>query len=87
MKREIIGQLLRAAYALLIAFMVGKWALHAAYAKRGYEAVGGEYILILAAFWLAWKVFGIFIKAVEEDRNGSKKRRSRGNIRVRNRRG
>ena len=35
--------------ALLVAWLVSLWATPAAYAERGYQAVGGEWILIAAA--------------------------------------
>ena len=34
--------------ALLVAWLVSLWATPAAYAERGYQAVGGEWILIAA---------------------------------------
>jgi hypothetical protein len=36
--------------SIFSAWLVSLWALPAAYAQRGYFAVGGEWILIIAAF-------------------------------------
>lgn len=35
--------------ALLVAWLVALWAIPAAYAERGYRAVGGEWLLITVA--------------------------------------
>lgn len=37
-------------YSLSVTYFFGKWAVAYAYAERGYEAFGGEYLLILLCF-------------------------------------
>ncbi len=48
--------------AFLGAFAVASWAVPAAYAERGYSAVGGEWLLVavtfIAVFWLCEVVNG-----------------------------
>lgn len=39
-RRRIVRELLEAVYALAVTYAIGKWAIQAAYLKRGYEAVG-----------------------------------------------
>lgn len=40
--------LLALVLALLVAWLVALWAIPAAYAERGYQAVGGEWMLVAA---------------------------------------
>lgn len=42
-------RLTTAALTILAAGLVALWAIPAAYAERGYQAVGGEWVLIAAA--------------------------------------
>lgn len=42
LKRDLIAVI----WTLLVTYAIGKWAFHLAYIERGYEAVGGEYLLI-----------------------------------------
>ena len=83
MHRKEIRELLAACYGLAVTYMVGRWAIHYAYLERGYDAVGGEYLLIPMVFLVAYKVFEIFINALEEEINGNKKRRGREVVRMR----
>lgn len=78
-RRRIVRELLETVYALAITCAIGKWAIHAAYLERGYEAVGGEYCLILMTYWVAWKAISYFFDALEDLRyeRFRKKRRSR----------
>ena len=46
-----------------------------AYAERGYEACGGEYLLAILAFVAAWKVINIFFKYFRRESNGEKRYR------------
>lgn len=61
-------------------------AFHLAYIERGYEAVGGEYLLILAVYWGAWKAINYLFDSLEEleDERNCRKKRSRGTARMRN---
>ena len=63
-----------------VTYAIGKWAFHLAYIERGYEAVGGEYLLILAVYWGAWKAINCLFDSLEElenERNRRKKRSRR----------
>jgi F0F1-type ATP synthase assembly protein I len=42
--------LIKTAVSSFIAWLISLWAIPAAYAERGYSAVGGEWILIIATF-------------------------------------
>ena len=77
MRKKIFNDVLASVYALVVAGMIGKWAVNMAFNERGYEAVGGEYFIILIVFVIAYKVFEIFINLLEAEFNGSKKRRCR----------
>lgn len=82
---SLVRQLIETAYALAITIAVGKWAIHYAYLERGYESVGGEYLLILVAYWVAYKTIQILFDALEEEIHGRrhrKKRRSRRSVRI-----
>ena len=48
---KIVVAFLEVFYSIVPTYLVGKWAIASTYAERGYEAYGGEYILI--AFVLA----------------------------------
>lgn len=45
LKRDLIAVI----WTLLVTYAIGKWSFHLAYIERGYEAVGGEYLLIPVA--------------------------------------
>lgn len=51
-------------YALVIAFLLGKWGIYMACAERGYEAVGGEYCMILIAGQAAGMAIGHFFNSL-----------------------
>ena len=46
--RKRTRRLLALILALLVAWLVALWAIPAAYAERGYQAVGGEWMLVAA---------------------------------------
>lgn len=52
------------------AYFVSLWAIPAAYNERGYEAYGGEYLLILAAFVTAYKATSLFFKNFRRKKRG-----------------
>lgn len=56
------------------------------YIERGYEAVGGEYLLIPVVYWGAWKAINYLFDSLEELENerNCRKKRSRGTARMRN---
>jgi hypothetical protein len=59
--RRIIVFALRFIIATASAIIVASWAIPAGAAQRGYDAVGGEYLLILVAwvlgFWASGAIF------------------------------
>lgn len=76
LKSRFIRAVVENLYAIEVAFSIGKWAVHMAYLERGYEAVGGEYFLIIMAYWVAWKIIHYLFDALEElncERNREKR--------------
>lgn len=63
---------------LAVTYTVGKWAVHAAYLERGYEAMGGEYLLILLASMAAYKVIHYIFDTLEAERREYKRSKERG---------
>lgn len=59
--KKVVEVALELFFSYSVAFFVGKWAIEFAYQERGYEAVGGEYLLIIMtymfSFWLIRKFF------------------------------
>lgn len=49
-------------YSFASSYFVGKWAIACAYAKRGYKAYGGEYLLIMLTFVLSYRFVRKFFK-------------------------
>ena len=79
-RKSLLTQIIEIVYALIVTYAVGKWAIHFAYQERGYDAVGGEYLFILAAYWVAYKTIHYLFDVLEEETYGKrvhKKRRSR----------
>ena len=83
-QKEAVKQLLATGYAIPVTAMIGKWAFHTAYLERGYEAVGGEYLLIPMVFFIAYKAFEFFINTLEEEVYGSNEERGRRDFGMRN---
>lgn len=76
LKRELIAIM----WTLLVTYAIGKWSFHLAYIEREYEAVGGEYLLIPAVYWGAWKAINYLFDSMEEleyERHRRKKRSGR----------
>lgn len=61
-KRNLIA----AVYTMAVTFAVGRWAICMAYLERGYRAVGGEYLLVLAVCWMAWKAVNYLFDTLED---------------------
>lgn len=82
LKRDLIAVI----WTLLVTYAIGKWAFHLAYIERGYEAVGGEYLLLPVVYWGAWKAINYLFDSLEELENerNCRKKRSRGTARMRN---
>ena len=76
LKRELIAIV----WTLLVTYAIGKWSFHLAYIERGSEALGGEYLLIPAVYWGAWKAINYLFDSMEEleyERQRRKKRSGR----------
>lgn len=58
----LVQLVIRAAIAGTVSWWVHWWAAPAAYTQRGYEAVGGEWVLILFAFAFSFWFVGIFFR-------------------------
>lgn len=54
------------AYALAVTLSAGKWVICMAYMERGYEAVGGEYLLVPIVYWMEWKIINCFFDTLED---------------------
>lgn len=54
-------------YSLGITYFVAKWAIAYAYSVRGYEAYGGEYILIFIAFGFSFGSIHVFFRSLREE--------------------
>lgn len=64
---------IKAFFSYSVAYFVSLWAMDAAYAERGYEAYGGEYILILWSFMLAYKALSLFFGNFRRKKDGEKR--------------
>lgn len=57
---KIVIDSLAMAYSIFITYITGQWMIRSATKWRGYDAVGGEYILIIVtfigSFWVMWKL-------------------------------
>ncbi len=57
---KIVGVSLALVYSIFITYVAGQWIIKSVAEWRGYDAVGGEYILIsiifIGIFWIMWKL-------------------------------
>ena len=65
-KTRFLRELAESMYALAVMIAIGKWAIRMAYLERGYEAIGGEYCLMIMAYWVAWKIIHYLFDALED---------------------
>lgn len=77
LKHEAVRQLIECVYCLVVTYGIGHWAIVTAHNSRGYDAVGGEYILILAVYLIAWVTIHKFLEELEVWINGSNRRKKR----------
>lgn len=60
--KKIMAAAVALPYSAFITYIAGKWMIESAAKFRGYDAIGGEYIVAViifaASFWLVWKVLG-----------------------------
>ncbi len=78
-KWKIIKNIVIIAYTLTITYLATQCAFEIAYAERGYDAIGGEYVVIPVAAYVAYRTITIVAENIEEDlnekiRNSNKKR-------------
>ena len=65
-KNRFLRGLAESVYALVVMIAIGKWTIYMAYLERGYEAIGGEYCLMIMAYWVAWKTIHYLFDALED---------------------
>lgn len=65
-KSRFLRELTECLYALVVMIAIGKWAIHMAYLERGYDAIGGEYFLMIMAYWVAWKTIHYLFDILED---------------------
>ena len=65
-KNRFLRGLAESVYALVVMIAIGKWTIYMAYLERGYEAIGGEYCLMIMAYWVAWKIIHYLFDALED---------------------
>jgi len=60
--KKIMAAAVALPYSAFITYIAGKWMIESAAKFRGYDAIGGEYIVAViifaASFWLVWRVLG-----------------------------
>lgn len=60
--KKIMAAAVALPYSTFITYIAGKWMIESAAKFRGYDAIGGEYIVAViifaASFWLVWRVLG-----------------------------
>lgn len=61
-KRDLIS----AVWTLMVTSAIGKFLIRLAYMERGYDAVGGEYLVIIIVCMAAWKTINYFFDTLEE---------------------
>lgn len=73
-KKRWLKEIVTAVYTLAVTYMVWKWASYFAYLERGYDAFGGEYLLIPAVAWATYKAVNVFFDVMEEEKECSKRK-------------
>lgn len=66
---SVLLMMLEMYYSLSLTYFVGKWAITYACAERGYEACGGEYLLVLLCFITSFHGIRIFFKYHREEKS------------------
>lgn len=67
-------------YSLSVTYFVGRWAIAYAYTERGYEAYGGEYLLILFCFITNFYMIRKFLKTLGGSHERSNETGGRGAV-------
>ena len=71
---KIVLCIIKMFFSYSVAYFVSPWAIQAAYNERGYEACGGEYILIFASFIFAYESISLFFKYFRREKSWKKKK-------------
>lgn len=69
---RIVLLIIKMFFAYSVSYFVSIWAIQEAYNERGYKAYGGEYILIMAAFGLAYGLISNFFKYFRREKKWEK---------------
>lgn len=69
---KIVLILIKIFFSFSVAYFVSLWARKTAYDERGYEACGGEYILIIIAFAAAYYMVSLFFKYFRREKKWKK---------------
>lgn len=79
MWRNIICCLLKIGYASIVTYAVGRWAVNYAYLERGYEAVGGEILILPLVWWAAYRLIHHLFNVLEAGKyaGGNKRKKIR----------
>lgn len=59
---KVLKTLLQLETAAIAGMLMAAMVVPAAYAQRGYDAVGGEWILVMLAAWAGWQIGKEFMK-------------------------
>ncbi len=77
MWRYIVRCLFEFGYASAVTYAIGKWSISYAYLERGYEAVGGEVLILPAVWWVAYKLVHHFCNILEAEKHAEKRKKIR----------
>lgn len=80
MDKERLRKLLAFFCTLAITVVTGKVLIYLAYMARGYEAFGGEYLLIPVVCWIVWKAINFFLDKLEDIDDARACEKGRGRI-------
>lgn len=77
-RRKFLRDVAAPVYTLAVTLSAGKLAVCMAYLERGYEAAGGEYLLVPIVCWVEWKIINCFFDALEDLEYEQKGKKGRG---------
>lgn len=61
-REKALSIIFRVLISATITLLFGVWAIECAYLERGYQAYGGECLLIIFVFYIAFKISGLKIR-------------------------
>ncbi len=74
MWRYIIRCLLEVGYASIVTYVIGKLSVKYAYLERGYEAIGGEILILPMVWWVAYKLIHYVFNILEKEKHAGNKK-------------